>query len=191
MSICFRKLSAWLRWFFFVACTVAFITGGLASQTSAYQPPASQAFNALTLRQLTRSSGYIFAGTVTAIQPVKTAPNKLGRIRITFRVDQAIRGVRVGQFFTAREWAGLWESGERYRVGQHLLLFLYPASKLGLTSTVGGWQGRFALDSRGEFILGQERTIANPIVRSPWNDNKLRVGIREFRRAIRQAEEEE
>jgi hypothetical protein len=191
MSICFRKLSVPLRLLFFVPFISAFVACGLAAQTTTDLMPATQAFNVLTLRQLTRSSGYIFAGTVTAIQPVKTAPNRLATIRITFRVDQAIRGVRVGQFFTAREWAGLWGSAERYRAGQRLLLFLYPTSKLGLTSPVGGSQGRFALDSRGEFVLGQERTIANPLARSPWNGNKLRVGIREFRRAIRQAEEEE
>jgi hypothetical protein len=70
-------------------------------------------------------------------------------------------------------------------------VFLYPRSKLGLTSPVGGWQGRFALDSQGELILGKERLIANPIVRRSWNGNTFRVGIREFRHAIRRAEEEE
>jgi hypothetical protein len=191
MSICFRKLSAPLRLLFFVLFVDASIPCGLAAQANADPLPATPAMNALTLRQLTRSSGYIFIGTVTAIQPTKTAPGKLATIRITFRVDQAIRGVRAGHSFTAREWAGMWELGERYRVGQHLLLFLYPTSRLGLTSPVGGWQGRFALDPRGEFILGQERAIASPVLESPWNGNQLRVGIREFRRAIRQAEEEE
>jgi hypothetical protein len=70
-------------------------------------------------------------------------------------------------------------------------VFLYPRSKLGLTSPVGGSQGRFALNSQGEIILGQERAIANPIVRQPWIGNKFYLGIPEFRRAIRRAEEEE
>jgi hypothetical protein len=186
MSICFWKLVAQLLFL----CSVAFTTVALAAQTTAEPLPAA-AFNALTLRQLTRSSGYIFAGTVTGIQAGASAPHKLATVRITFHVDQSIRGVRSGQSLSTREWAGLWESGERYRVGQRLLLFLYPPSKLGLTSPVGGWQGRFAFDSQGKFILSQERLIANPILRHPWNGNKFRVSLPEFRRAIRRAEEEE
>jgi hypothetical protein len=186
MSICSRKLFVIVLLF----CSIAFTTAALAAQMTAEPLPVA-AFDALTLRQLTRSSGYIFVGTVTRIQAGASAPNKLATMRITFHVDQAIRGVRSGQSLTTREWAGLWESGGSYRIGQRLLLFLYPPSKLGLTSAVGGWQGRFALDSQGEFILGQERLIANPIVRRSWNGNKFRVGIREFRHAIRRAEEEE
>jgi hypothetical protein len=186
MSICFRKLFPR----FLSLCSVALTTAAFAAQITAEPLPAA-AFSALTLRQLTRSSGYIFVGTVTDIQATASAPHKLATVRITFHINQAIRGVRSGRSLTTREWAGLWESGERYRVGQRLLVFLYPRSKLGLTSPVGGWQGRFALDSQGELILGKERLIANPIVRQSWNNNRFRVGIREFRRAIRRAEEEE
>jgi hypothetical protein len=186
MPICFRKLFALLL----LLCSVAFTIATLTAQITA-EPLTLAASSALTLRQLTRSSGYIFAGTVTDIQVAASAPHKLATVRITFHIDQAIRGVRSGQSFTTREWAGLWESGERYRVGQRLLLFLYPPSKLGLTSPVGGSQGHFALNSQGEIILGQERAIANPIVRQPWNSKKFRVSFPEFRRAIRQAEEEE
>ncbi len=186
MSICFRKPLAQIL----LLCTVAFSTAALSAQITAEPLPVAT-FNALTLRQLTRSSGYIFAGTVTDIQSVASAPNKIATMRITFHVDQAIRGVRSGQSLTTREWVGLWESGGSYRIGQRLLLFLYPPSKLGLTSTVGGWQGRFALDSQGEFILDEERLVANPIVRHSPHGNKFRFGIREFRGAIRRAEEEE
>ena len=87
------------------------------------------------LRELTRSSGYIFAGTVIAVRRVSaTGANEVATMRITFRVEQAIRGVRTGQTLVIREWAGLWESGERYRTGERVLLFLYSPSKLGLTS---------------------------------------------------------
>ena len=74
-------------------------------------------------------------------------------MQITFRVEQAIRGVRNGQVLAIREWAGLWNSGDRYRPGERLLLFLYKPSKFGLTSPVGGPMGRFPVDSGGNVIL--------------------------------------
>jgi len=43
----------------------------------------------------------------------------------------------------------LWSFGLRYRRGERALLFLYPPSRLGLTSWVGGPLGRFAVDSTG------------------------------------------
>ena len=91
-----------------------------------------------TLRELAQKSGYIFAGTVMAVERVHTAPGEVATVLISFRVDQAIRNVQAKQILTVREWAGLWESGERYRIGDRVVLFLYRASKLGLTSTVSG-----------------------------------------------------
>jgi hypothetical protein len=106
------------------------------------------------LRLITRSSGYIFDGTVLSVdRDAQTDSGGVAAVRIAFRVDQAIRGVRKGQVLTIREWAGLWNSGERYRSGEHVLLFLYRPSKLGLTSPVGGSLGRFAVDSGGNVIL--------------------------------------
>jgi hypothetical protein len=122
-------------------------------------PPATaQGPNPPNLQQLTRKSGYIFAGTVTAVERVDAAQaHAVATTRITFRVDQAIRGPRAGQTLTIHEWAGLWDSGERYRTGEQVLLFLYPLSKLGLTSPVDGSLGRFTLDRNGQEILNQVR----------------------------------
>jgi hypothetical protein len=52
-----------------------------------------------------------------------------------------------------REWAGLWEAGERYRAGERVLLYLYPPSKLGLTSPVGGRLGRYQIGHDGLVTL--------------------------------------
>jgi len=108
------------------------------------------------LSQLVRSSGYIFAGMVSSI--ARVAPpggNEVATVRITFRVEQALRGAQNGQTLTIHEWAGLWESGPRYRLGERFLLFLYPPSRLGLTSTVSGPMGRFSMDGKGQVILRQ------------------------------------
>jgi hypothetical protein len=106
------------------------------------------------LAQLSRDSGYIFSGTVTSVVKAATlTPGQVGTMRITFRVEQAIRGVRTGQIFTINEWVGLWDAGEHYRPGEQVMLFLYPPSRLGLTSPVGGSQGRFEVNGSGQVVL--------------------------------------
>lgn len=116
---------------------------------------------ASSLRLLTRNSGYIFDGTVLSVERV--ADNETtgsDAVQITFRVKQAIAGTQNGQILKIREWSGLWNSGPRYRLGERLLLFLYPASKLGFTSPVGGALGRFPVDSSGNVILDRARWSA-------------------------------
>jgi len=99
------------------------------------------------LRRVIRDSRQIFAGTVIKIdRSVSSATSAIAATRMTFRVEEPIRGVRKGQIVEVREWGGLWQTGERYRVGERVLLFLHPPSKLGLTSPVGGAIGRFEID---------------------------------------------
>jgi len=104
-------------------------------------------------KKLSRSAGMIFSGTVLGVE---TQPAGTGRpialILIKFRVDRGIVGVRPGQVLTVREWAGASPMHRAMRGGQRLLIFLYPPSRLGLTSPVGGPLGQVALDSRGELV---------------------------------------
>jgi hypothetical protein len=144
------------------------------------------------LAQLRGKSGYIFAGTVTGIKRLANGPRDVATMQVTFRVDQGIRGVRTGQTLAIREWSGLWQAGERYRLGEKVLLFLYRPSKLGLTSPVGGGLGRYALDPTGKIILepGQiSPLVADPLpgVRTP---GKNRVSTRDVARAILRSGEE-
>jgi hypothetical protein len=105
---------------------------------------------------LAGAAGSIFTGTVTSVRHIPaTRENQLETIQITFRVAHALRGAQAGRDLTIREWSGLWTMGERYRVGERVLLFLYPPSKVGLTSPVAGQQGRFAVDDKERVILGQ------------------------------------
>lgn len=114
--------------------------------------------SAPSLRQVTRTSGYIFAGKVRAIERVPASGSApVATVKITFQVEQGIRGVRTGQILVIREWGGLWEQGERYRPGEHMVLFLYRPSKLGLTSPVAGALGRFRVDKTGQINLHQNR----------------------------------
>jgi len=138
------------------------------------------------LPTLSRSSGYIFSGTVTKVERI--APSRgdaVAVMRITFQVDGAIRGVSLGQKLVIREWAGLWQSGERYRPGERVMLFLYPPSKLGLTSPVGETMGRFRINPAGRIVVprGPNQPLSPRLPESrPWRTNLLTV--RELAQAL-------
>jgi hypothetical protein len=112
------------------------------------------------LLQLLRHSGQIFAGTVLQVQHSDAgSPSSLATTTIQFRVDEAVRGVHKGQIFEMKEWGGLWQAGEHYRSGEHLLLFLYPPSKLGLTSPVAHSLGRFRVDTTGRIVISSRNNM--------------------------------
>lgn len=125
-----------------------------------------------------RDSGRIFSGTVLQVEHRNSdSSSALATTRIVFRVDKAIRNVRRGQTVEINEWAGLWQSGERYHPGERVLLFLYPPSRLGLTSPVGNRAGRFPVNRAGLV------TVKAPIGKPPRS-----IAIRRVVAAIRQAE---
>ena len=102
-----------------------------------------------TLEQLSRHAGFIFRGRVLRVERLRPAAGSPATVQVTFQVLEGIRGTRTGDHLTIREWAGAWPAGRpRYRVGQELLLFLYPPSRLGLTSPVGGDAGILPLDAQ-------------------------------------------
>ncbi|HEV3512076.1 MAG TPA: hypothetical protein VGS05_10265 [Candidatus Sulfotelmatobacter sp.] len=139
---------------------------------------------------LVRASGMIFSGTVTAIErrPANSS-EALATVAITFHIDQALRGARAGQNVTISQWVGLWSSGQRYRVGERVLLFLYPRSKLGLTSCVAGTIGRFQVDAWGRVLLSAQHLSA--LRTDPVLGGKSRLRFSDFALAVRQAGEEE
>jgi hypothetical protein len=130
--------------------------------------PVAKPTHPITLKPILypilNSSQRIFAGTVLQVAHSNPSPaSTLASTSIRFRVDEAIRGVRQGQIIEIREWAGLWQSGERYRPGERVLLFLYPPSKLGLTSPVGHRAGRFPLDKSGRVLLRKTGSLPQPV----------------------------
>jgi hypothetical protein len=113
------------------------------------------------LPTITRAAGTIFSGTVVAItrQPA-TSGQAVETVAITFHVETAIRGTLPGQDLTISQWIGLWAGGQRYHVGEHVLLFLYPPSKLDLTSCVAGGMGRFNIDPWGRVLFSAQHLSA-------------------------------
>jgi len=133
---------------------------------------------------LARAAGAIFSGTVSAIaRRPATHGQGVETVAITFHVENAIRGATAGEDLTISQWIGLWSGGQRYRVGERVLLFLYPASKLGLTSCVGGALGRFAIDPRGHVLLSAQQLSA--FRTDPVLGGKSRVSFSDFTLAMR------
>jgi hypothetical protein len=141
--------------------------------------------------QLARSAGIIFSGTVTNIEHTSAnVPGQaVGAVAITFHVETAIRGVTAGRSLIITQWIGLWSSGQRYRVGERLLLFLYPRSRVGFTSCVAAGMGRFAVDSFGSVWLSPQQILA--FRTDPVLGGKSRLTLRDFASAVRRAGEEE
>jgi hypothetical protein len=163
-------------------------------------------------KQLSRRAGIIFAGTVLTAakqdvtnqaqpsdQPAPRAvPATVPAVELSFRVDQAIAGVEAGQLLTIHEWAGAWSMQRPMSKGQRILIFLYPPSRLGLTSPVGGSPGEVALDPSGKNVsLDAQppaaaislRNASSPRPRVPIDSGS--VSVVQLERAIRSARSEE
>ena len=161
-------------------------------------------------KQLSRRAGMIFAGTVltapsqTVTTPAVTTPTGAAdravagttpAVQLRFRVDQAIAGVEQGQILTVHEWAGAWSMHRPMRSGQHILIFLYPPSRLGLTSPVGGSLGQGALDPSGKNVAAQKPAVATGLrnessARPRMTFDTGSVSVVQLERAIRSAREE-
>jgi hypothetical protein len=139
------------------------------------------------LPQIIRAAGSIFLGRVTTVaRGTVSGPDAMETVAITLHVDYAIRGSVTGQNFTITQWMGLWTGGQRYRVGERVLLFLYPASKLGLTSCVAGPLGRFGVDSLGRVVISDMHSAA--FRDDPFLGGKSRVSFNDFAVAVQRAE---
>jgi hypothetical protein len=143
--------------------------------------------SSIVFRQLVRSAGMIFSGRVISIGRAASRRDTASTT-VTFQIEHAIRGTSPGQNLTIHEWAGLWTSGERYRVGERVLLFLYAPSKLGLTSPVAGAMGRFALDSQGKVVMSAQHVVA--LAEDPILGGKTVVSYTDFALAVRRSREE-
>lgn len=121
----------------------------------------------MNLSEITDQAGTIVRGQVVdiAIEPHPNFPNIL-TLKVVLFVSESISGTdgqqisfRVylpdGKFSKSAAKPGVRSD---YRVGDELLLFLYPPSHYGLTSTVGGEQGRFRIVSDG-----QRKVVANSL----------------------------
>jgi hypothetical protein len=183
-----------------LVCLLNLCLSGLAA---AQQPDRVAAERVLgpQWKQISRTAGMIFAGTVltTGAETVTTQTEATDRavqsVQLSFRVDQPIAGVEQGQVLTIHEWTGAWAMHRPMVKGQHILLFLYPLSRLGLTSPVGGSLGQIAIDASGQKVTenksvvetnARNASLALPTVRAL----AAGVSVVQLERAIRSAREE-
>jgi len=139
------------------------------------------------LQFLANRAGLIFAGTVLSVERIPaTQPNQIETVDVRFRVEQPVRGVNSGQTVGIREWGGLWVGRPRYQVGQRLLVFLYPPSKLGLTSPVTGI-GNFAVDRHGWLRPSptQQQMLEESGLLSRVPIRGRRIAVTDFARTLR------
>ncbi len=135
---------------------------------------------------MARAAGAIFSGTVISIaRRPTTGGQPIETVAITFHVESAIRGATPGQDLTIAQWIGLWSGGQRYRIGERVLLFLYPPSKLGLTSCVAGQIGRFAIDPQGRVLLTEQHLSS--FRSDPILGRQTHVLVSDFARAVQRA----
>lgn len=111
-------------------------------------------------KQLSCRAGMVFAGTVmnSRAQEVGTA-RTVPSTELSFRIDRAIAGVKSGHVLTIHEWQGAISRHRSLRNGDHVLLFLYPPSRLGFTSPIGGSQGQISLNGSEKDLDKLERAI--------------------------------
>jgi hypothetical protein len=114
-----------------------------------------------------------------AVASQSADPGMVPAVQLSFRVDTAIAGVEQGQILTIREWVGARSMHRPIHSGQRILIFLYPPSRLGLTSPVGGSLGQVALDANGN-VARHEKVPADEEI----------VSVLQLERAIRSAREE-
>lgn len=134
----------------------------------------------VTPAQIVRSSGMIFSGTVVKVEHHSESVGHPTVTQITFQVQDALRGTRRGEALRVREWSGLWNMGERYHTGETVFLFLYPPSKLGLTSPVAGAAGKFPVRD-GRIIFGPQHIFFKPTA------GNASIAVKEFVTRLRRA----
>jgi hypothetical protein len=128
-------------------------------------------------KQMARRAGVIFIGTLLADDHVPVAADQLlpssatilplPTIHLNFHVERAIAGVETGQILTIHEWVGAPSAHRPMNAGQHVLLLLYPPSRLGFTSPVGGALGEVLLDAAGKNVVESNATARFRLLNAP------------------------
>lgn len=153
-------------------------------------------FTGTVLSSVTGSGTYLAqAATSSAAQSDAQSKLLLGGcvLEFRFRIDRGIAGIESGQILTIHEWIGALSRQPALRSGERVLLFLYPPSRLGLTSPVGGVQGLVRLDSTGqnvaEYALPVQSTSRAGYQGSSADASALhgRIPVSQLERAIRTA----
>ena len=107
----------------------------------------------INLFEMVRAADRIFWGRCLQAEPGRDSSTGLPVTAYTFEVLRGIKGAGTAESIRFRQLTGGTAGAIRglpeYSLGQEVLLFLYPDSKLGLTSPVGLAQGMFRVGKGG------------------------------------------
>jgi len=105
----------------------------------------------LTLEQIVSASGFIFSGKVASVWSERDAATGFIVTYSTVAVDEAVRGVNANRF-TFKQYGGSYKGQNvfvadmsYFTAGEEVVAFLYPLSKLGLTSPIGVAEGKWTI----------------------------------------------
>ena len=139
------------------AAWVLLCLGSVAASAQQSDPLLAARVMGPEWKKMARTAGMVFSGTVLGVEGLRAKNQAVPVIQFKLRVDCAIAGVQARQVLTIREWAGAWSMHRPMHTGEHVLLLLYPRSRLGLTSPVNGALGQVALDASGTKVAGSPR----------------------------------
>jgi hypothetical protein len=122
--------------------------------------PAAAVGRQLDLATMAERAGTIVSGRIVQLRPGSHPkyPN-VGALFVTVKVNEMMKGTPAEKL-TFMQFSGRAAASERgkslslaqtlpdlptYRVGEEVVLFLYPPSSVGFTSPVGGSQGMFII----------------------------------------------
>ena len=117
----------------------------------------------INLFEMVRAADRIFWGRCLQTEPGREPSTGLPVTAYTFEVLRGIKGAHTGESIRFRQLSGGATGAIRglpeFSQGQEILLFLYPDSRLGLTSPVGLAQGMFRVGKSGR----EGRTVLNRV----------------------------
>lgn len=129
---------------------IAFPSCFAQTEVRKVEPVNSFVFDSLPLNldEITDSADRVFAGICEKIEVIdRDFVSNLPVVKYTFTVSEAIKGVTTDKI-TFTQWKPTAVDAG-YEVGQKYVIFLYPNSRLGLTSPVGYMQGKFEVEKKG------------------------------------------
>lgn len=118
----------------------------------------------LSLEQVVAASGFIFSGSIEKVWSERDAATGFIITCYTVAVAEGVRGVNTNHF-TFKQYGGTYKGQNvfvadmsYFTAGEEIVAFLYPCSKLGLTSPIGVAEGKWTIQrdpATGEkFVAG-------------------------------------
>ena len=115
----------------------------------------------LNLEEVTGSADKIFTGICTGIEEIADDPVSMLQVtQYKFHVLEGIKGVKNNSDIVFKQWQPV-SKDSNFEIAKKYILFLYPESKLGLTSPVGYLQGLFKVErtSDTEYVINKLNNV--------------------------------